>query len=75
MISARVYYEVSMHVLYVTKHKPLGPVAESPFLSLSASVYSDKEGEAVSPFAFAEKERSYYMAAIVSFKWIGIGMT
>jgi len=29
----------SQHVLYMKKHKPLGPaVAKSPFLSLSASV-------------------------------------
>jgi len=28
----------SQHVLNMKKHKPLGPVANSPFLSLSASV-------------------------------------
>ena len=32
-----VRYKVK-NVLYMERHKPLGPVAESPFLSLSASV-------------------------------------
>ena len=52
----------SDHVLYMKKHKPLGPVAESSFLPLSASVYSEEDSEAVSPTASDEK-RSYYMAA------------
>jgi len=45
------------------KHKPLGPLAKTPFLSLSASVLSKEEGEAVSPFGSAENERFFYMAA------------
>ena len=40
------------------KHKPLCSVAlcPVPFLSLSASVYSEEDGEAVSPIASDEKE-------------------
>jgi len=45
------------------EHKPLGPVTKSPFLSLSVFVQSEDDGEAVSPSASDEKERSYYMAA------------
>ena len=56
----------SDRVLYVKKHKPLGPVAESSFLSLSASVSSEEDGEAVSPIA-SDEERSYYMAACQRF--------
>jgi len=41
------------------KHKPLGPFAETPFLSLSVSMLSEEDGEAVSAFASAEKERSF----------------
>jgi len=48
------------------KHKPLGPVAKSPFLSLSVSLQPEEDGKSVSPSASDEKERSYYMAAYVS---------
>ena len=60
----------SQHVLYMKKHKPLGPVAKSSFLSLSASVQSEVDGEVVSPFASAEKETPFYMLH-VSLKWTG----
>ena len=43
--------------MYMKKHKPVSPVGESPFLSLSASVSeSEEDGEAVSPFASNKKE-------------------
>ena len=60
-------------VLYMRKHKPPGPVVESPFLSLSASVQSEEDGETLSPFASDDK-RSYYMAACF-IKWKEIDMT
>jgi len=47
------------------KHKPLGPVAKSSFLSLSASVQSEVDGEVVSPFASAEKETPFYMLRFI----------
>ena len=39
-------------------HKPVGLVAESPSLLLSASVDSEEHGEAVSPFASNERDTS-----------------
>jgi len=43
------------------KHKPLGPVAESPFPSLSVSLHPEEDGKPESPSASDEKVRSYYM--------------
>ena len=57
MINTQVNYKVNMYILKMMKHKPLGPVAEFPFLSLPASVKSEEDGEAVSPFESDEKER------------------
>ena len=37
-------------------HKPVGPVAESPSLSLSASVDFEKDGEAVALVAYNDKK-------------------
>lgn len=54
---------VNMYCTCLKKHKPLGPIAECPFWSLSASVEPEEDSEAVSPFASVEKKRSFNMAA------------
>ena len=43
-----VHYKVNMYCTCLKKHKPLGPIAECPFWSLSASVEPEEDSEAVS---------------------------
>ena len=45
----------TQRVLYMKKHKPLCPVADSIVLSLSASVAFEEGGEAVSPIPSNDK--------------------
>lgn len=47
------------------KHKPVGLVAESPSLLLSASVDSEEDGKAVASFASIERETFYYVAECI----------
>ena len=50
------------------KDKPVGPVAESPSVLLSACVDSEEDGEVIAPLPSNKRETFYYMAQHVSFK-------
>ena len=58
-----VYTSITKSSLHCTcgKHKPVGPVAESPSLLLSASVDFEENGEAVVPFVSNEKDTFHCM--------------
>ena len=45
------------------KDKPVGPVAESPSVLLSACVDSEEDGEVIAPLPSNKRETFYYMAA------------